>query len=110
MKIKKIIKLSVLLASFLTSFLFAHKVYAVFTHPSGSVVISQGTIYRISDNGQALEGFDTPEKYFSYRYSFSQAAAATSDDLALPRTVIAWGDGRLFVEGGGGYQVSGGSK
>lgn len=83
---------------------------ATFVHPSGSVVISQGTIYRISDNGQALEGFDTPEKYFSYRFSFAQAATATPDDLALPRTVISWGEGRLFVDNGVGYQISGGTK
>ncbi len=111
MKNEHLLKTSIFFGSLLICLFFVRTARAAtFLHPHGSVVISQGTIYRISDNGQALEGFDTPEKYFSYRYSFAQAAPATSDDLALPHTVIAWGDGRLFLEQGVGYQVSGGTK
>jgi hypothetical protein len=109
MKINNLFKTTIFVASFATCFIFGGKAQATL-HSSGSVVISQGTIYRISENRQTLEGFDTPEKYFSYRYDFSQAVPATPEDLALPRSVIPWGDGKLFVEQGVGYQVSGGTK
>ena len=111
MKIKNLLEISIIFGSFLSCLFFVRTAEATsFVHPIGSVVISQGTIYRINDSGLALEGFDSPEKYFSYRYSFAQAAPATPDDLALPHTVIPWGDGRLFLDNGVGYQVSGGTK
>lgn len=109
-KIKNLARISILFGIFFACFLFVRTTHAAYQHPNGSIVISQGTIYRISSTGQSLEGFDSPEKYFSYRYGFSQAAAATSDDLALPHSVIPWGDGRLFVDSGVAYQVSGGTK
>ncbi len=107
---KKLFQATILIGSFLGLLFIARPASAAFIHPHGSVVINQGTIYRVAESGQALEGFDSPEKYFSYRYSFAEAAPATTDDLNLPRTVIAWGDGRLFVEQGVAFQVSGSTK
>jgi exopolysaccharide biosynthesis protein len=79
-------------------------------HPQGSMVISSGTVYMVSATGQSLEGFDTPEKYFSHRNSFALAVPANAEDLALPKTIIDWGDGKLFNDNGTVFQVSGGQK
>lgn len=79
-------------------------------HPAGSMVLSNGTVYRVSEDGEELEGFDSPEKYFSHRNSFSLVAPANGSDLLLPQSVIDWGEGKLFNENGTIYQVSGEQK
>jgi hypothetical protein len=91
-------------------FISTNEARASVVHPAGTLVISQGTVYRISDNSQSLEAFDSSEKYYSYRYNFSQAVTATSADLALPKNIIQWGDGRLFLEQSVAYQVSKATK
>lgn len=80
------------------------------THPPGSMVISSSTVFRVSENGQTLEGFDTAEKYFSHRNSFSMVVPANGEDLALPKSIIDWGEGKLFNENGTVYQVSNAKK
>ncbi len=86
-------------------------VAAVEAHPAGSLVLSGGTVWHISDDGTGRHGIDSLAKFYSHRYDFADVVAANSADLALADLgLIAWGSGALFVDGGTVYQVSGGQK
>lgn len=80
-------------------------------HPAGTLVLSGGTVWKISDDGAGRMGFDSLEKFLSHRNSFSNVVPANSADLALPdQGLMPWGDGVLFNDGGTVFQVSGGQK
>lgn len=84
---------------------------AVEVHPAGTLVVSAGTVWRISNDGAARNGIDSLAKFQSHRYDFADVVPANSADLALADTgLLAWGNGVLFSEGGTVYQVSGGMK
>lgn len=80
-------------------------------HPGGTLVLSGGTVWHISDDGTMRHGIDSLAKFQSHRYSFSNVVPANSADIALPDGgLLGWGSGVLFNDGGTVYQVSGGMK
>lgn len=84
---------------------------AVEAHPAGSYVLSSGTVWHISEDGAGRHGFDTAERFFSQRASFSWVVPANSADVALPDLgLMPYGSGVLFNEAGTVKQVSGGSE
>lgn len=86
-------------------------VAAVEAHPAGSLVLSGGTVWHITDDGTGRHGIESLAKFQSKRYSFANVVPANSADLALPDMgLLPWGNGVLFNDGGTIYQVSGGMK
>ena len=86
-------------------------VAAVEAHPAGTLVLSGGTVWHISDDGTGRHGFDSAEKFYSQRFEFADVVPANSADLALPDLgLMPWGSGVLFNDGGTVYQVAGGMK
>lgn len=80
-------------------------------HPPGSLVVSKGTVYVISEDGTSISYFDSAEKFLSNFYSFTDTVPANTTDMAKPISgSAAWGDGRLFNDAGTIYQVSGEQK
>lgn len=91
--------------------LLALPVAAVEAHPAGTLVLSGGTVWHISDDGTVRHGIDSLAKFYSHRYDFADVVPANSADLALPDGgLLGWGSGVLFLDGGTVYQVSGGMK
>lgn len=83
----------------------------VASSPGTRLIISKGTIWRVSEDRAFRQGFDSVAKFYSHRYNFADVVPATSADLALPDAGLApWGDGVLFLDRGPVYQVSGGEK
>src|SRR3989338_7126361 len=86
-------------------------VAAVEAHPAGTLVLSGGTVWHVSDDGTGRHGIDSLAKFQSHRFDFADVVSANSADLALPDLgLLSWGNGVLFNEGGTVYQVSGGMK
>ena len=91
--------------------LFAFVAQAVEAHPAGTLVLSGGTVWHVSDDGTGRHGIDSLAKFQSNRFDFADVVPANSADLALPDSgLLGWGSGVLFNDGGTVYQVSGGSK
>ncbi len=92
-------------------FAIANSSLAANTHPAGTLVNSTGTIYRVSEDGSALEGFESPAKFLSHYYKFTDAVPINSADNALPKTgLVPWGDGRIFNDNNTIFQVADGIK
>lgn len=103
--------LAISTALWATSGLFVFVAQAVEAHPAGTLVLSGGTVWHISDDGTMRHGIDSLEKFNSQRYSFANVVPANSADLALSDGgLLHWGSGALFNDGGTVYQVSGGTK
>ena len=84
---------------------------AVEAHPAGTLVLSGGTVWHISDDGTMRQGIDSLAKFLSHSYSFAKVVPANSADLALPDGgLLGWGNGVLFNDGGTVYIVTGGVK
>src|SRR3989344_5108719 len=94
--------------AFASMFAFAAAVEA---HPAGTLVLSGGTVWHVSDDGTMRHGIDSLAKFLSNRYSFANVVPANSADLALPDGgLLGWGSGVLFNDGGTVYVVTGGVK
>src|SRR3989338_5615425 len=86
-------------------------VAAVEAHPAGTLVLSGGTVWHVSDDGTGRHGIDSLAKFQSHRFDFADVVPANSADLALPDLgLLSWGNGVLFNDGGTVYQVAGGTK
>src|SRR3990167_6954219 len=84
---------------------------AVEAHPAGSLVLSSGAVWHISDDGTMRHGIDSLAKFQSHRYSFANVVPANTADLALADGgLLGWGSGVLFNDGGTVYLVTGGVK
>ncbi|TSA45465.1 hypothetical protein D4R52_02410 [bacterium] len=84
---------------------------AVTAHPAGTLVVSAGTVWKISDAGTGRQGIDSLAKFNSNFFSFSNVVPANSADLALSdQGLLPWGSGQLFNSSGTVYLVSGGVK
>ncbi|OGE78200.1 MAG: hypothetical protein A2751_03525 [Candidatus Doudnabacteria bacterium RIFCSPHIGHO2_01_FULL_46_14] len=80
-------------------------------HAPGTLINMNGTIWRITDDGQARQGFDSLEKFLSYRFKFTIVMRANTADMAKPDAgLMSWSDGVLFNDNGTVYQISGGQK
>lgn len=80
-------------------------------HPAGSLVLNNGAIYQIDEDGKRRLPFDSAEKFFSLRLSFDRVVPANAADMALPEgNSPDWGNGVLFVDQGVIFQVSNGKK
>lgn len=80
-------------------------------HPPGTLIVSKGTVYVVSDDNTQLRYFDSAEIFLSNFYSFQNVVPANDTDMAKPVAGrVEWGDGRLFNDNGTIYQVSGGEK
>src|SRR3989344_3962944 len=94
--------------AFASMFAFAAAVEA---HPAGTLVLSGGTVWHISDDGTMRHGIDSLAKFQSHRYSFANVVPANTADLALADGgLLGWGSGVLFNDGGTVYLVTGGVK
>src|SRR3989338_4341500 len=103
--------LAVSTALWATSGLFVFVAQAVEAHPAGTLVLSGGTVWHVSDDGTGRHGIDSLAKFQSNRFDFADVVPANSADLALPDSgLLGWGSGVLFNDGGTVYQVSCGSK
>ncbi len=103
--------LAVSTALWSVSFLAVPLAAAVEAHPAGTLVLSGGTVWHVSDDGAGRHGVDSMEKFYSHRWSFANVVPANSADLALPDLgLMPWGSGVLFNDGGTVYQVAGGTK
>lgn len=75
-------------------------------HPSGTLVLHEGTIYLIK-NGQRF-GFRNPQEFFSHGYTFVQAVPANAADMSLPfeeTNIIKALPGTLVLDAGDGKTV-----
>ncbi len=91
--------------------LFVFVAQAVEAHPAGTLVLSGGTVWHISDDGAGRHGIDSLVRFYSHRYDFADVVPANSADSALPDLgLLPGGHGVLFNDGGTVYQVSGGMK
>lgn len=74
-------------------------------HPSGTLVISNGTVYLIQ-NGMRV-GFRNAAEYMSHGYNFNQVVQASSGDLALPlsSSVVKALEGTLVLDSSDGVTV-----
>jgi hypothetical protein len=103
--------LAVSTALWATAGLFVFVAQAVEAHPAGTLVLSGGTVWHISNDGAGRHGIDSMSKFQSHRFDFADVVPANSADLALPDLgLMAWGSGVLFNDGGTVYQVSGGMR
>ncbi|OGE78969.1 MAG: hypothetical protein A2751_00700 [Candidatus Doudnabacteria bacterium RIFCSPHIGHO2_01_FULL_46_14] len=77
-------------------------------HLPGALVLDNGTVWRINDQGTGREGVDSLIKFQSHRFQFSNVVPANSADMALPDMgLLSWGHGVLFNHNGTIYQIAG---
>jgi hypothetical protein len=55
-------------------------------HPSGTLIIDNGTVYLIKDGTRY--GFRDSQEYLSHGYNFGQAVAANAQDRAMPQSLF----------------------
>ena len=90
---------------------FSHQVFAATIHPAGTLISQNGAVWRISDNSTSRQSFDSVERFYSNRFSFTAVVPANTGDMTLPDAgLYPWGDGVLFNDSGTIYQVSGSQK